>query len=328
MKVAVIGAGYWGSKLVRVLHEMPEAELLYVVDSDRGKLDALPDEYFAPGVHEPRVTTSLKKMLEDKAVQGVVVATPASTHFEVVSACIKAGLHVLVEKPLTTSSADADRLCDMAVGHAVTLMVGHTFLFNPGVLKLDEMLLRDAAEDLHFGVAYMYATRTNRGPVRSDVNVLWDLAAHDIAIFCHMLEQLPVEVSAVGRAFESGQIDFAFARLTWRGGQTAGLHVSWMDDVRKRQIGVVTNSSHYLFDDLKVDEKVSVTEMGGAVRGITTEYVEPLRAEVSHFIESASRGLKVRSDGEFGAGVVRVLEALDCSMANGGAVVEVKERER
>jgi predicted dehydrogenase len=335
--VAVVGAGHWGGNYVRVLGQLPDARPAVVCDREASRLAAVARQF--PDV---ALTTALGDVLERRDVDAVVVATPATTHADVATACLAAGKHVLVEKPLTTSLARADELIRFAEERGLVLMVGHTFLFNPSVLKVRELVMRPALGKLH----YVYARRTNLGPIRDDVNALWDLAAHDVSIFAFILEAVPEWVSAVGaRVLGRRHEDVGFVSLGYPNGVIGHIHVSWADPNKVREVVVVAANQRIVLNDMDPQESVRVYERGvslaptaplgagygeyplmlrdGDIVSPRVEPSEPLRNQTAHFVECVRRGWTPATSGRAGRDVVLVMEAVDRSLAGNGAPTEV-----
>ena len=340
--VAVIGAGHWGGNYVRVLGQMPNAFPAVVCDTDPARRDAVAQRF--PGVP---VAQDLEQALAREDVSAVVVATPATSHAELATACLASGRHVLVEKPLTTSAGDADALIRRADEAGLVLMVGHTFLFHPGVLKVRELVMRPALGKIH----YLYSRRTNLGPIRRDVNALWDLAAHDVSIFNFMLGVIPVWVSAVGvRALDRAQVDVGFAALGYPSGVVGHIHVSWADPSKVRELVVVASNQRIVLNDMDAQESVRIYERGvalsptgpvghgfgdypltvrdGDIISPRIEPSEPLSNQMAHFVECVQRGWTPASDGASGRNVVIVMEAIDRSVEENGAPVRVQHGEQ
>jgi predicted dehydrogenase len=269
-----------------------------------------------------------------------VVCTEATTHFNVTSRLLLAGKHILVEKPLTTIAADSQKLIDLAESNSAILMVGHTFLFNAGVRKVKEYVQQDGGR-----VYYLYARRTNLGPIRRDVNALWDLAPHDIAIFNYLLDSTPQWVSAVGgKVLRNSRDDVGFISLGYPDNVLAHVHVSWADPDKAREVVVVKSDKRIVFNDLNGNEQVRVFEKGvspieqeplnygefrfeirdGDIISPRIEPVEPLKHQCRHFLECVRTGKRPISSGAEGRDVVRVLEAVNRSIECKGLQVEVE----
>jgi predicted dehydrogenase len=271
----------------------------------------------------------------------VVVATPTETHYDIIRTALLAGKDVLAEKPLCRTGGQAADLVQIASQSARVLMVGHVFLFNPGLLKLKELL-----ENGDVGKIYhLSATRTNLGPVRRDVNAAYDLAAHDIAIFSWLLGCEPTSVSATGACFlQHGIEDVVFISLKYPQGVLANIHTSWLSAKKVRQIQVVASRKMLTWDDLKLNSPLAVYDRGaiaspeyheygeflristwdGDVRLPKINLEEPLKAQARVFLEAVRNRTLSISDGRFGAGVVRALEAVDESLRAGGAPMRVR----
>jgi predicted dehydrogenase len=338
--IAVIGAGRWGGNYLRVLSALPDARPAVVCDRDPERLGVVSRQF--PGVP---VTTDLSEAQAREDVDAVIVATPATTHAEVAGACLAAGKHVLIEKPLTTVASKADELIRDAAERGLVLMVGHTFLFNPAVLKLRELIMRPALGKIH----YVYARRTNLGPIRDDVNALWDLASHDISIFGFMLDAFPEWVSAVGaRVLGRPREDVGFIALGYPNGVMGHIHVSWADPNKVRELVVVAANQRIVLNDMDPQESVRIYERGvslaptaplgasfgqypltlrdGDIISPRIEPSEPLRNQTSHFVECVRHGWEPATDGRAGRDVVAIMEAVDRSMLAQGAPIPTGER--
>jgi predicted dehydrogenase len=332
--VAILGCGYWGINYVRVFSELAEARVVTVCDERPERLKEVARRF--PGTH---LTTDADAAIRMDGVDAVVVCTNATTHHDVTGRCLAAGKHVLVEKPLTTLSTDADELIELADAQSCVLMVGHTFIYNGAIRKVKEFI--EQGDDR---IYYLYSCRTNLGPIRKDVNALWDLAPHDIAIFNFLLDSRPEWVSAVGaKVLRNCREDVGFISLGYPDGVVGHVHVSWADPHKAREVVVVGSDRRIVFDDMNGVEQVRIFEKG--VRVVETEPLtygeyhfhirdgdilsprievgEPLKNQCRHFLECVTRGVKPVTGGREGQDVVRVLEAVDRSMALKGAPVEV-----
>lgn len=330
--VAVIGVGHWGPNLVRDFHDGRRSAVRWVVDRDPARLEAVRARF--PDI---QVASDAATAIADPAVDAVVVATPTVTHSALARAALEARKHVLVEKPLTADARQGEELCALAAAAGRVLMVGHVFLYNAAVRHVKRCF-----ESGELGrVYYVSAVRTNLGPVRSDVNAAWDLAAHDVSIVSWWLGAEPVAASAVGAAWLQGGIeDAVFATLRYPGGVLAHVHASWMNPRKAREITVVAERRMVTFDDMNLVEPLRIygrppgEEPGGAyvdsfaafrasVRNgdVTIPKIatgEPLKEECDHFLECIATGRRPISDGPSGVGVVRALEAIERSVRAGG----------
>ena len=333
--VLVVGCGYWGRNYVRIFSELPDATVVAICDGDLARLDA------AGRLHpDALLTTSLEAALGLPEVDVVVVCTPATTHEAVTTACLRAGKHVLLEKPMATTTPQADAIIKAAEDSQHVLMVGHTFLFNPGVRKVREYIERGDVG----AVYYLYSQRTSLGPIRDDVDALWDLAPHDIAIFNYLLGTTPAWVSAVGgRALGRDQVDVGFVSLAYPGGIVAHMHVSWADPYKVREVVVVGSRQRIVFSDTNPLERVKVFEKGieadthesptfgefhfllrdGQIVSPVVEATEPLKNQCQHFLDCVREGRRPSSDGAVGRGVVSVMEAVEHSLQADGHPVPV-----
>lgn len=328
IRLGVIGCGYWGPNLIRNFVELSNSQVIAVVDLSEARLRYAQSRY-------PAITvTQDYRDLFGMALDAVVVATPPSTHFGLAKECLAHGLHVLVEKPITLSSEDARVLVMLAEQGDLTLMVGHTFEYNTAVRAL-----RDIISHGELGqVFYVDSVRANLGLYQRDLNVIWDLAPHDISIIRYVLGQDPISVSAQGQdCILSGVQDVAHICLTFPGGVVAYIHVSWLDPCKVRRTTVVGDRKMAVYDDVEPLEKIRIYDKGvekppytdtfgdfqlsyryGDVVLPYIQVTEPLRIECQHFIESILNHTRPQSDGMDGLKVVKVLEAAQRSLQNGG----------
>lgn len=329
IKVGVVGYGYWGPKLVRNLSELRQAALTWVADLDVGRLDRLRAHY--PAL---RTTQDYDALLRSD-VEAVVVATPIRTHYRLARAALLAGKHVLVEKPLTASAREADELIALAEQRDLRLMVGHTFEYNGAIRALREVVRSGQLGQLY----YVDAARLNLGLFQTDINVIWDLAPHDLSILLYVLGLDPLAVSARGAAnVRPGIHDVAYLELHFPNGLLAHLHLSWLDPCKVRRVTVVGSKKMAVCNDVADDEKLRIYDKGverpyetdqfadfhlayryGDVTIPHLAFPEPLRLQCEHFIDCIRTGARPQSDGRVGAKVVRILEAADRSLGHGGA---------
>jgi predicted dehydrogenase len=335
VRLALIGFGYWGPNYARVLSELPGAELTAICDQRPDRLAIVGQRYRAVAA-----CASLDELFARSDVDAVVIATPASTHEALVRASLAAGRDVLVEKPMALHAAGCESLCDQADAAGRLLMVGYTFLYNAGVRKMKECVAPE-----QFGEPYyLHATRTNLGPIRQDVNAAWDLAPHDIAIFNYLLDQQPLWASAIGtRVLKTSREDIAFATLGYRNDVIGNIHVSWADPNKVREVVAVGSRRRVVFNDLFDVERVRVFERGvsvgeeiadsygefkllvrdGDIISPKVEPSEPLKNQCADFVNAIRTGQRPLSPGRFGIGVVKTLAAIEASMKQRGAAVEV-----
>ncbi len=334
LRVAVAGCGYWGSKHVRVLHAADGVDELVLVDSREDRLLSLSRSYKIS-----RCYTALGPALEH--VDAVVVGTPPSTHVPLALAAIRAGKHVLVEKPLAPSSAEARTLVTAAAAAKVVLMVGHTFEYNSAVRKLAELVRTEELGQLY----YLDSARLNLGLYQNDVNVILDLAPHDISIINYVLGRKPVAVQAWASRHAHRRLeDVAYLRLFYDDcfddcGLSANIHVSWLDPCKVRKITAVGSKKMAVYDDLAAEERIRILDKGVSLPDgddltqppmsyrygdIVVPFVspeEPLAVQDGHFIECIVKGAQPLSDGEDGLSVVEALEAAELSRRLGRPVL-------
>ncbi len=328
INVGIIGCGYWGPKHIRNFHELDGANLTTVCDIKEDRLWQIRNQY--PDV---ATTSNFRELLQD-SVDAVVIATPVSSHYQLASEALLNDKHVLLEKPITASSREAMELIELAEKRNRVLMVGHTYEYHPAVDFLKKLI-----QDGELGQIYdITADRLNLGLFRPDVDVLWDLAPHDISIVLSLLDKEPIEVSARGAGHIDADIcDVAYLELLFANGTMAHIHVSWLDPRKVRQITIVGSKKMTVYDDVSESEKIRIYDKGVAMSsnddgGATwpphyhygdvtiplISNVEPLRLECSHFLECITKGQRPRSDGWAGLKVVNILEAASRSFWNGG----------
>lgn len=333
LRVGVVGLGYWGPKIVRNFYELPGADLRWAVDLDAGRLARVTGQY--PTV---RGTSSFDELL-DSDVEAVVVSTPVRTHYGLAKRALLAGKHVLVEKPLTASSAEAEELVHLSERQGLTLMVGHTFEYNPAVRLLREIVASGEIGDVY----YVDAARLNLGLFQSDINVLWDLAPHDVSILLYILQCAPIAVSARGFASVNPDVhDVAYIEARFPRNIHAHLHVSWLDPCKVRRVTVVGSKKMVVYNDVQESEKIRIYDKGvdrpyetdrfhdfhlayryGGMEAPHIPFEEPLRNQCDHFLECIRAGTRPQSDGRSGLRVVRILEQADQSLQHGGQLERV-----
>jgi predicted dehydrogenase len=320
--VAVVGYGYWGSKHVRVLSTIPDVAVTVVDPRDERRMEA--------AAHYPnsRIAERLDDVLED--VDAVVVVTSPSSHADIASQALRAGRHVLVEKPLCTSTEDAEMLVGLAEQRGAILMVGHTFEYNPAVWKLRDLVRSGALGN----ILYVDTARLSLGRYQRDVNVIWDLAPHDISIASFVLDDMP-SATAVWAQCNIGtrHADVAYLRLDFPRARTqAFVHVSWLSPNKVRRVTVVGERMMAVYDDLSDNERIRVYDIGvdletiddpAAAHGLPVTYrtgdiispfipfKEPLLLQDEHFVDCIRTGRSPRTPGQRGLEIVRVLAATD-----------------
>jgi predicted dehydrogenase len=320
-RVGVVGLGYWGPNLARNLAAIPGCELRWLCDPSAAAR-ARAAQAFA-GV---RTSAELAELLEDPALDAVMLATPVPSHAELAASVLEAGKHCFVEKPLATRSSDAQAVLSAATRAEKTLMVGHLLEYHPAVGRLKELIDAGELGDLY----YIYGNRVNLGQLRADENALWSLGAHDVSVVLHLVGEEPEECIAHGASYvREGVQDVVFCYLRFPSGIAAHLHLSWLDPHKERRITVVGGRRMATFDDMLMEGKLAIYDKGfdedsrswgeyiarsGDIFSPRISNAEPLRIECEHFLECIRTGATPRSDGDSGVRVVRVLEALQRSL--------------
>ncbi len=327
IRIAQVGHGYWGPNLARNFHQLPAAELAYVVDASTEARAT------AERLYGCQTVATLEPVLADESVHGISLATPARTHHELASKALAAGKDVFIEKPLAMSVAEGEALVQLAAQHERILMVGHVFEYNPAVHYIKHALDEGELGELF----YLYSRRVNLGRVQSDINALWSIAPHDISIAIHLLGQQPAAVSCQGAACLNGEVqDVIFLTLHFPDDVLCHIHVSWLDPSKTRELTVVGSRKMIVYDDVATEGKVRIYDKGAYRKGdpIYGEFQyklhsgdiwipridmqEPLRLECNHFVECIRERKQPLTDGENGLRVVRVLEAGQQSLDGGG----------
>jgi predicted dehydrogenase len=336
LRVGLIGLGYWGPHFARIVTEHSAAELSWCCDRDALALE-LPKRRFPTA----RRSTDFRDALADDATDALIIATPTRTHLELAVAALEAGKHVLVEKPLGMSRDEVDQIAACRGDRVV--MVGHTFVYNPAVAAL-----RDYVRSGKLGrVQYVDSVRVALGPIRQDVNALWDLGAHDVAIFLDVLPGRPATVSAVAQDYlREGHPDVVYVAVRFDDGVLAHSHLSWLDPYKVRKLTLVGDDGMIVFDDVAQDERLKILARGasydaaseeargasfGEYRAVIREGTitipklpdrEPLAVQFDEFLAAIHQGREPYSGIEQAREVVRVLEAAQRSLVKGGAPQE------
>jgi predicted dehydrogenase len=327
VRFAVVGLGYWGPNLLRVLSDMPEAEVAWICDVDSYRL-----ERFARRYPAARATGDIADVLADDTVDAVILATPVFTHFDLARRCLAAGKHTFVEKPLAPSAAAAEELLELADAADLVLMCGHTFLYSPPVREVKRLLDTDEIGDVFF----VSSSRVNLGLHQRDVSVIWDLGPHDFSILLYWLDEMPEAVRAVGRdSVVPGISDVAFVTLTYRSGIVANVELSWLAPSKLRRTVVVGSRKMAVYDDGAV-EPIRLFDHGVVYRDPETfgeyhlsyrtgdvlsphlESHEPLAAELADFVAAVRSSCPLPDHARLACDVVRLTEAADLSLRAGG----------
>jgi len=334
VRVAVVGAGEWGRNHVRTFAQLRDSRLVSVCDLDEAKLAAVRAQH--PGV---RTTPSYDDVVRDTSIDAVVLASFASSHFDQARRALEAGKHVLVEKPMTLQSRDAEELLRLATRAGRCLMVGHLLLYHPAVIRMGQLVATREIGELF----YLYSQRLNLGRVRKDENALWSFGPHDVAVALYLFSAEPEIVTAKGEAFlQQGIVDVVFVTLHFPQRKLAHIHLSWLDPHKTRRTTLVGSLKMVVFDDMEPSDKIRIYDKGVDVRPQAASYddylhvrfgdiliphvgaAEPLRLECQHFLDCIRTGTAPRSDGAHGVQVIRVLAAAQKSLDLDGVPVAVK----
>ena len=321
-RIGIVGCGYWGKNLVRNFHALKTLEI--ACDLNDGVLQHVQQDY---GV---AVTKDFEAVLNDPVINAVVIATPAAQHHDLASKALRAGKHVFVEKPLALNVGEGRDLVDLAKERGLVLMVGHILEYHPAIIELSRLIQKGQLGK----ILYIYSSRLNLGKLRTEENILWSFAPHDISVILKMLNEVPVAATAQGGSYLNPPIvDTTLSTLDFASGVKAHIFVSWLHPFKEQKLCVVGSQKMAVFDDLEVEKKLIVyahrinwTERrpvaerdGGQVIPLPKE--EPLLMECEHFIECVSNGSRPRTDGEGGLRVLEVLDACGKSLRQGGIPV-------
>lgn len=337
VRVGLIGYGYWGPNLARVIHESYDADLVYCADISERSLKDIKKKY--PQV---KTTTQYNDILNDPLVTAVIIATPTRTHFTIAKDSLMAKKHVFVEKPLAYSSSECKELIRLANENNVKLMVGHLFLFNASVIYIKNLLQKKEIGEIR----HLNFQRRSLGPIRKDVNVLWDLAPHDFSMLLYFINKKPISIVAFGESYLQENIeDVVTISIKFKNNIFVNLILSWIDPIKIRDITIVGSKKMILFDDIQTSEKVKIFDKNANIikdtRGVTFGefqvalhsgdiYIpgitnkEPLKEELQHFISCIHENKNPITDGKNGLDVVRLLEAAQTSLRDNSRVVALK----
>lgn len=336
--VGVIGCGYWGPNLIRNFAENDAAELRWICDADARRLEKIARRY-----PSARTASDFRELLADSRLDAVVIATPVATHYAFARAALEAGKHVLVEKPFTASVREAEELIALAETRRLTLMVDHTFIYTGAVRRIKELVANGELGDL----LYFDSVRINLGLFQHDVNVVWDLAPHDLSIMDHVVGRAPTALMATGSChIEPGVENIAYVQLRFDDSMIANFHFNWLSPVKIRRTLIAGSRRMIVYDDIEPTEKVRVYDSGvdrAAAAGADEEETyqtlvsyrtgdvwvpkldptEALRYVCAEFLDSIKHARPSVSDGAAGLRVVRLLEAAQTSIDKGGRWVKL-----
>jgi predicted dehydrogenase len=332
IRIGVIGYGYWGPGVARNFHDLEGCELVAIADSRPEALKRVKRIY-----HNVRATTDAREVITAPDVDAVAVVTPVWTHFELAKAALENGKHVFVEKPFTSTAAQAEELINLADRKHLQIMVDHTFLFTGAVKKMRELI-----EDGTLGRLYYYdSTRVNLGLFQHDVNVIWDLAPHDLSIMDYLIRLKPEALIATGQVHLNGFEDLAYLTIYFPDRVIAHINVNWLSPVKVRTTLIGGTKRMLVWNDLEADEKVKVYDKGVNVRGGESVYnllvsyrsgdmwapkvdqTEALAAEAKYFVECITKNQKPFNDGVAGLRIVKMLEAANQSLQSRGRAIEL-----
>jgi UDP-2-acetamido-3-amino-2,3-dideoxy-glucuronate N-acetyltransferase len=323
--IACIGAGYWGKNLVRNFASL--GALHTICDLDREALKQCKESY-----PDAVLETNISEVLQDERIKGVVIATPAETHFKITTQALQAGKDVFVEKPLALQAEEGEKLVALARGKGRILMVGHILEFHPGIQKLKELIKKGELGR----ISYVYSNRLNLGKFRKEENILWSFAPHDVSVLLMLLGEMPVEVAASGGTYLQQEVaDVTVTNLRFAGGVRGHIFVSWLHPYKEQKLVVVGDKAMAVFDDVAPKDKLLLFEhridwidripvpRREDAKVIEFPATEPLRAECVEFLESMESRKAPRTDGEEGLRVLRVLHASQESLKHNGRVISL-----
>lgn len=334
INIGVIGYGYWGPNLVRNIFEVPDTQVIAVSDMNKDRLAVVSSRY--PSIE---VTTDHMRLLENPAIDAIAIATPVSSHYNLALQALRAGKHVMVEKPMTSTSDQAMHLIDEAARRKLTLLVDHTFVYTGAVRKIKEIVSSGKLGD----ILYYDSTRINLGLFQRDVDVIWDLAVHDLAIMEYILPSTPIAVAATGVSHVFGGTEnLAYITMFFEENIIAHVNVNWLSPVKVRRTLVGGSKQMIVYDDMEPSEKVKVYDKGITVNGSQDslykalvsyrsgdmfapqlDVAEALKVEIQHFADCIKTGDMPLTGGEEGLRVVRILESASKSMKQRGKLVEL-----
>jgi len=326
-RIGVIGSGYWGPNLIRNFVEIPESDVVMVADLNKDRLAHIKSRF--PKIE---ITEDFTNLFQ-RNLDAVIIATPPATHYQIAKTCLEENLHVFVEKPITLQSDHAQELVDLADAKKLKLMTGHTFEYNSAVQKLKEIVDSGELGD----ITYIDSARLNLGLFQRDLNVLWDLAPHDISILMYVLGMDPISANADGiTSIIDGIHDVVYLNLAFPGNILAHLHLSWLDPCKVRRLTIVGTKKMVVYNDIDPIGKIKIYDKGvdkphytdtfeefqlsyrsGDILIPKVDFKEPLRIECQHFLDSIGNGHQPRSSGRVGLKVVQIIEAAQEALKNG-----------
>jgi predicted dehydrogenase len=334
VKAGIVGCGYWGPNLIRNFTNLKTAKVIACSDLSEDRLSHMKHLY--PAL---RTTTNFREIVSDPGIDAVVIATPVSSHYQIAREALEAGKHVFVEKPLAQSVDEGGKLVELAREKGRVIMVGHTFVFTAAVNKIKDLIWSGELGEIY----YIATSRVNLGIFQDDINVVWDLAPHDVSIMNYILNARPVSVSAIGQSYiRPGIEDVAFLLLRYPQSAIANIHVSWLNPNKIRSTTVVGSKKMLVYDDVSSLEKIRIYDKGvtvtphydtfgefqlsyryGDISIPRLDDAEPLKLECQHFVDCIEKGATPRSGGRHGLEVLLALDAADRSMREHGTEVTI-----
>ena len=334
IRVGIIGYGYWGPNLVRNFMNVEGCAVTHICDLDIKKLEIAKKKY--PSIH---ITNSIDEIFENSEIDAVVVATPVSTHYDLASKALESNKHILVEKPLTDNVKQAQILGKKANDKNKILMIDHTYLYTPAIQKIKELIDSNSLGKIQ----YIDSTRINLGLFQTDVNVMWDLAVHDIAICCYLLNEKPISVQAVGISHTKNELEnIAYITLNYKSQKLIHFNCSWISPVKIRHMLIGGDKKMIVFNDLETTEKIKIYDSSYANKinpenraQILTDYrigdifipkieqIEGLRNMAEDFINSIQSNKEPISNFDLALDIVKILESAQKSIKSNGVVVEI-----
>jgi predicted dehydrogenase len=339
LNIGIVGCGYWGPNLIRNFTALSECNVKKLCDADSKRLQSMASLY--PTVEQ---TSNYIELVEDDAIDAIVIATPVRFHFEMAMQSLLAGKHTFVEKPMVRTVREGMLLINAAKNRGLTLMVGHTFIYSPAVRKIKEIVAANELGDIQ----YIAARRLNLGLFQNDINVAWDLTPHDISIINFVLEESPVSINCQGKAHINPEIeDITNMVLNYANGRIATIQSSWLDPNKVRDMTFVGSKKMLLYDDLEPIEKIKIYDKRveipphydtfaefhysyhyGDIYSPYLKQYEPLRRECLHFLDCIKTGEKSESCGDEALKVVQILEKATESLNDGGGKVIMEDLEQ
>lgn len=335
MNVGIIGLGYWGHNYLSILNQLGNVSIKYCCDF--GKLGSKNIKY----ISNAKITSDYKDILRDPAVEAIIITTPPNTHYQIIKDCLEAEKDVLVEKPMTLNSKEGGEVVNLSKKKNKILMVGHTYLFNPGIIKLKSLIDSNEFGELLYGIAL----RLGLSPIRKSASVIWDLASHDISIALYFFG-FPASVLCIGESYIQGGIeDYANLVLRYPNKLNFSIYISWFCPEKIRKITLVGKKRMVVFDDMNKFEMIKIYEKSldfallndnptyidhqnivreGSIEIPYIEQSEPLKNQIMHFVECVKARTLPRSNCNHGLEVVKILEAAEKSLKNNGQLIEIK----